>query len=709
MALFRILFLFAFLLAGAAGRASAEDGYRLWLRYPAADPVWLKSEGEAIRSLVVSGSTPRVVAAAGELQRGLSAMLGRPLPRRNRVESGALLIGTPASSPLIAAMRLPLWELGEEGFVVRNRTAGGRRLIVIAANSDKGLLYGSFALLRHAQQGRSLRTIDLRERPDSPLRMLNHWDNLDGFVERGYAGRSLWNWAELPNRLDPRLTDYARANASVGINGAVLTNVNANATVLTGPYLAKTAALASVLRPWNIRVFLTARFSAPVEIGGLPTADPADPRVRAWWKAKTSEIYRHIPDFGGFLVKANSEGQPGPGDYGRSHAEGANLLADALAPYGGTLLWRAFVYTARDGADRARQAYDEFRPLDGQFRPNVILQVKNGPIDFQPREPFHPLFGQMPRTRLALEVQATKEYLGFSTHLAFLGTMWEEVLGARTHALEGGPTVADSIHAVAGVANTGRDRNWTGSHFDQANWYALGRLAWDHHLPAGLIAAEWTRLTWGSDAELVETITGMMLRSREAVVNYTGPLGLHHLMASGHHHGPGPWVDDLPRADWNPTYFHRADRHGIGFNRTARGSDAVSQYRPAVAACLASRNCVPDELLLWFHRVGWDERLRSGRTLWEELVHRYDQGVDTIAAFRADWAALAGKVDPERHAAVAARLATQEREARWWRDASIAYWMSVNHRPLPAGAKMPAHDLATYRAVRHLNVPGDPK
>ncbi|WP_367280037.1 alpha-glucuronidase family glycosyl hydrolase [Sphingomonas sp. LHG3406-1] len=692
-----------------ASPALAGDGYRLWLRYPPAAAHWRSTEAPRLRVIVARSRSPTVNAASDELGQGFAALLGRTLPRSHEIIDGTVLLGTPQTSKVIAALRLPLGGLGDEGFILRSTSYSDKRIIVVAANGERGLLYGSFALLREAQQGRSLAGLDLRQKPASPLRMLNHWDNLDGFVERGYAGRSLWRWAELPGQIDPRLIDYARANASVGINATVLTNVNADATVLTPDYLRKVAAIAGALRPWGMRTFLTARFSAPIDIGGLPTADPTDPRVRRWWKAKAGEIYRIIPDFGGFLVKANSEGQPGPGDYGRSHAEGANMLADALAPHGGTLLWRAFVYQADPGSDRARQAFDEFKPLDGRFRRNVILQAKNGPIDFQPREPFHPLFGQMPATRLALEVQATKEYLGFSTHLAYLGPMWAETLHARTEHGDRGPNVADSLTAMAAVANTGDDRNWTGSDFDQANWYAFGRLAWDHALSPRAVAEEWTRQTWSHDPAVVSQIVGMMMRSREAVVDYMTPLGLHHLMASGHHHGPGPWVDDLPRADWNPTYFHRADERGIGFDRTASGSNAISQYRTGVARCFARRDCVPDEHLLWFHRVGWDERMQSGRTLWEELLSRYERGVQSVGDMRGEWAALDKKLDPERHQAVSAKLAQQEKEARWWRDASIAYWQFVSRRPLPPEVTPPPHDLATYRAIRLRNVPGDPE
>jgi alpha-glucuronidase len=540
-------------------------------------------------------------------------------------------------------------------------------------------------------------------------RILDHWDNLDRTVERGYAGASLWEWDALPGTVSSRYLDYARANASIGINGAVLTNVNANAQVLTPAYLAKVKAIADELRPYGIAVYLTARFSAPIELGKLPSADPARPDVRAWWRAKVDEIYTAIPDFGGFLVKANSEGQPGPRDYGRSHADGANLLADALAPHNGIVMWRAFVYSASSPTDRVRQAYDEFHPLDGQFRPNVMIQIKNGPLDFQPREPFSPLFGAMPHTPIALELQITKEYLGQDTHLAYLGPLYEEVLKADTQVKGPGSTVAkvidgslqgQKLSAIAGVSNVGTDRDWTGSHFNQANWYAFGRLAWAPEASSRAIAEEWVRMTFSNDPELVGRVTGMMMVSHQALVNYMTPLGLVHQMATHHHYGPGPWVSDQRRAEWNPTYYARADAQGIGFDRTASGSNAVEQYAGPVRELFAKRASVPDDFLLFFHHVGWNETLRSGRTLWNELVDRYSAGVSTARTFAATWASLRGKIDDQRFNEVAADLKIQADEARWWRDASLDYFGSVSHLPIPAGYEPPLHRLEFYQALK---------
>ena len=426
-------------------------------------------------------------------------------------------------------------------------------------------------------------------------------------------------------------------------------------------------------------------------------------------------MYRSIPDFGGFLVKANSEGQPGPQDYGRTHADGANMLAEAVGNRG-LIYWRAFVYKAENDDDRAKQAFSEFKPLDGKFAPNVIVQVKNGPLDFQPREPFHPLFGAMPKTPLAIELQITKEYLGFSTHLAYLGTLFKEVLDAETGVAARNATVANIVDghthgtghsSIAGVANIGSDSNWSGSHFDQANWYVFGRLAWDHQLAADAIAQEWVEQTFTRDPAASKRITAMMLESREAVVDYMTPLGLAHLMGTGHHYGPAPWVDNLERADWNPAYYHRADKDGIGFDRTVSGSKAVAQYSKSAAQKFARKDLANMPYLLWFHRVGWTEKLPNGQPLWAELVRHYDRGVAWTKKARAEWKGLKSQIDPQRHAEVAAFLAIQNDEAKWWRDASIAYWVSINGLALPEGAKSPAHDLAHYQKLEFPDAPGN--
>lgn len=684
----KILGALALLLAGAA---HAEDGYRLWLRAAVATP--------AAATITLRGDTRTLALARHELAASLPA--------------GANVTLATSADPAVAALKLPFAPLGDEGYLIRPVTLNGQPTVLVAGNSDRGALYGAFALLRHLATGGTLATATLTSAPKVKLRVLNHWDNLDETVERGYAGDSLWDWWTLPDRIDPRYTDYARTNASIGINGTVLNNVNAKADSLTPQYIAKAAALADVFRPWGIKVYLSARFSAPIELGGLKTADPRDRQVAAWWKAKADEIYRAIPDFGGFLVKANSEGQPGPRDYGASHADGANMLAAAVKPHGGIVMWRAFVYADTDPSDRAKQAYTEFKPLDGTFADNVLVQVKNGAIDFQPREPFHPLFGAMPKTPLMMEFQITKEYLGFATHLAYLGPLFQETLASATgRGKETVATVVDGsseghrLTGMAGVANIGRDRDWSGSTFNQANWYVFGRMAWDPTLTAEPVAREWAQQTFGTDARVVDTAVTMMMGSREAVVDYTGPLGLAHLMATGHHYGPGPWVDDLKRPEWNPAYYHKADRQGIGFDRTKSGSDAIAQYASPIAKRLADPGTTPERELLWFHHVAWDRKMPSGRTLWEDLVAHYDRGVAYVGNMRSQWDGVRALVDTERWQKTATYLAVQEREARWWRDASLTYWMSLNGRPLPAGVAAPEHDLTWYKAVRFNYVPG---
>ena len=514
------------------------------------------------------------------------------------------------------------------------------------------------------------------------LRTVNHWDNPNGSIERGYAGRSVWNWNDLPDKMSPRYTMYARASASVGINGAVLNNVNADKRMLTPQYLKKIAALADLWRPYGIRVFLSVNFAAPKTLGNLSTADPLDTGVIAWWKAKADEIYELIPDFGGFLVKANSEGQPGPKDYKRTHAQGANVMADALAPHNGNVIWRAFVYDENVDPDRAKRAYIEFMALEGQFKPNVLVQIKNGPIDFQPREPFHPLFGALVKTPAMMEIQPTQEYLGQAKHLVYLGTMWKEVLDADTFAKGKGSTVGKviegkvhpySITGMAGVVNTGTDANWCGHDFSQSNWYAYGRLAWDHELTAEAIAEEWVRQTWTNDVAAVKTITDMMMGSHETFVNYTMPLGLHHLIG-GDHYAPMPQNDRAPRRDWTAVYYHQAATDGIGFDRTMKGNKAVEQYFPPVRDMFDDLTRCPEKYLLWFHRLPWDYKMKSGKTLWEELCGKYYLGAQQAVELGKTWEGLSGKVDPQRHKAVAAKLALQATHAAQWRDQILGYF-----------------------------------
>jgi len=692
-----------------------EDGYDLWLRYRALPgEARTRFASHAASIVAPSNSSTTVLAAIAELHRAITCMAGTAPAIAKDLREGAIVLATPSSMPRLTALA-PLERLGEEGYAVRAETIDGKHVTLIAANTDIGLLYGTFAWVRAILSWGDPATLDEVSAPKVGLRMLNHWDNLDRTIERGYAGESIWDWWKLPDVKEQRYVDYARANASLGINAVSLNNVSSKPEMLLPQFIAKAAALADVFRPYGIKVFFAARFSAPVELDKYPTADPLDPKVCAWWNAKADEIYEAIPDFGGFVVKANSEGQPGPHDYGRDHADGANMMARALAPHGGYVMWRAFVYSPVDPEDRHKQAYTDFKPLDGKFLPNVMVQVKNGAIDFQPREPFHPMFGAMPKTPLALEFQVTKEYLGFATHLAYLGTMWEEVLRSDTYAKGPGSTVAKvtdgSLHGhaltgMAAVANIGTHRTWCGSHFDQANWYAYGRFTWDPHASAQDLAREWAVQTFAADAPTIDAIVAMMMMSREAVVDYMMPLGLHHLFDTGHHHGPGPWVSELSRPEWNPTYYHQADRDGIGFDRTATGSNAIAQYAREVAKPWADPRTTPDELLLWFHHLKWDFRMKSGKTLWEEIVAHYDRGVAAAVELRKRWDALKGHVDARRHAETATLLRVQEREALWWRDACLAYFQSLNGLPMPAGTTAPALSLAEYQSRVFPYAPG---
>ncbi len=579
--------------------------------------------------------------------------------------------------------------LGNEGFRVYRDKKG----LVLSANNDLGLLYGSYALLRDNAAGKA---IALREEiPAYNVRVLNHWDNLDGTIERGYAGHSIWNWNELPDVVSPRYREYARANASVGINGVVLNNVNASSKILSAEYLAKVAKIADVFRPYGIKVYLSANFAAPMQLGGLKTADPLVPEVAAWWKAKADEIYKLIPDFGGFLVKANSEGQPGPCDFDRTHAEGANMMARALKPHGGIVMWRAFVYSPAD-ADRAKQAYIEFQPLDGKFDDNVIVQIKNGPIDFQPREPYSPLFGAMPQTDQMVEFQVTQEYLGHSNHIAYLAPMWTEFFDYVS---------PSSLKAIAGVANVGNDTNWTGHPMAQANWYAFGRLAWNPQLSSEEIIDEWMPMTLNypenTPKEVTDGLKKMMLNSREAVVDYMMPLGLHHLFAFGHHYGPEPWCDIKGgRPDWMPPYYHRADSACLGFNRSSSGSNAVAQYPAQLAKKLDNINTCPEEFILWFHHVPWDFKMKSGATLWQELCNRYQSGVESVETMQRQWTAAKPYIDPELWNDVNERLMTQARDANWWKEGCLLYFQQFSGMPIPDNVTPPVHTLDQLKGIK---------
>lgn len=693
----------------------ADDGYRLWLRYDKIEEKNLRNAyAKQLPVVFRDGDTPQLRKAEEELLRGLSGLLGASIKGGTSTPEKGIVLGVLGNSKTLdaAISAADRAKVSTEGYVLLH---DGKRTYV-AGRDDAGALYGAFALLRHLQRGLPLAGLRIVESPRVKVRLLNHWDNLDGTVERGYAGFSIWNWHQLPGYLDPQYTDYARANASIGINGAVVTNVNAKAIVFREDYLEKAAALAKVFRPYGIKIYLTARFSAPMELGGLPTADPQNATVQKWWRDKAAEIYSHIPDFGGFVVKANSEGQPGPREYGRTHAEGANMLADALAPHGGIVMWRAFVYSNEEPVDRAKQAYNEFVPLDGKFRDNVMVQVKNGPIDFQPREPVHPLFGAMPQTPLVLEVQITKEYLGQGTHLVGLGKMYEEVLQTDTHAKGAGTTVAsiidgtaygdDRLTAMAGVANIGTARNWTGNLFGQADWYAFGRMAWNPSVAAETVFQEWAEMTFPENKTVQGTAESFLAESHAACVAYMTPLGLHHIMGPDHHYGPGPWVKDMPRADWTSVYYHKADAEGIGFDRTASGSNALEQYAPEFADKYRDMDSCPSEFLLWFHHVPWDHKLPSGNSLWEQLCREYHAGAAKVSDMRQAWEKLDGQVDEGRFEQVLMHLRIQEKEAKWWRDACLTYFRSFAKRPIPADLEQPAHELEYYEQLTFPYAPG---
>lgn len=640
---------------GCGLTASAENGSNLWLR-----------QEQSCQATVVCDITSPVIDVA-------------------RKELASLWKGGEVILRISADREH--YGLGDEGYTIRS--AGND--IILESSAEKGLLYAAYHLLRLQAEGNDCKNLNISESPLNEYRILNHWDNIDGTVERGYAGKSLWKLEELPTVISPAYEKYARANASVGINGTVLNNVNASVEILSDKYLAKVKALSDIFRPYGIKVYLSVNFASPMKLGGLDTADPMDEKVAEWWKRKVHEIYSLIPDFGGFLVKANSEGQPGPCDYGRTHAQGANMLASALKPYGGIVMWRAFVYSPTDD-DRAKQAYLEFKPLDGKFLDNVIVQVKNGPIDFQPREPYSPLFGSMPHTPLMVEFQITQEYLGHSNHLTYLAPMWKEFYEYVS---------PYSIKAVAGVANIGNDVNWCGHDFAQSNWYAFGRLAWNPELSSSQIAREWLVQTFTDESEFLNPVEEMMLESREAVVDYMMPLGLHHIFAWSHHYGPEPWCE-IPgaRADWLPSYYHCADREGIGFDRTTTGSDAVSQYPDSLAAVFNSLSSCPEEFLLWFHHVSWDHKLKSGNTLWDELCYKYQTGVDKAQEFCEVWNQMSDYVDSERYQAIANRLKIQADDAVWWKDACLEYFRTFSRMKYPSGVDKPVFRLKELKKVK---------
>lgn len=687
----------------------AENGYDLWLRYQKVDnSQLLNSYSKILAKLNFPVNSATLTEAKNELKQGLNGLLDTNLAETDGISKGTLLVGTLSSSKVLSGLNeitTEISRLNDEGFLIKTLKIKGVPCTVIAARKDIGVMYGVFHFLRLLQTQSDIKELNITQAPKLQRRMLNHWDNLNGTIERGYAGYTIWDWQRLPGYIDPRYRDYARANASIGINGTVLNNVNANARSLTTEYLIKAAALADVFRPYGIRVYLTARFSAPKELRALNTADPLNPEVRQWWKDKVKEIYKYIPDFGGFLVKANSEGQPGPQDYKRTHADGANMMAEALEPYGGIVMWRAFVYENSRNVDRAGNGYEEFKPLDGKFNKNVFVQPKNGPIDFQPREPFHPLFGAMPQTPLMLEFQITQEYLGYATNLAYLGPLFEECLDSDTYTKGKGTTVANvledynrshGISGIAGVANIGTDINWCGHLFGQSNWYAFGRMAWNPELSSEEVADEWLRMTFNNNTSFVNPIKQMMQQSRETVVNYRNPLGLNHIMNFATHYGPGPWYKD---PHWDAKDYHKADETGIGVDRTSKGSNVVNQYAKPLAEILENLNTCPQKDLLWFHHLPWDYKMPSGKILWDELVAYYYKGVEEVRGMRKLWDSMEGKIDAERFNHVKQLLKVQEDEAIWWRDGCVLYFQTFSKRPIPSQHEHPKHTLEYYKRI----------
>ena len=631
------LFSVLLLLMTGWGSAYAEDGSRLWLRLDA------------------NGTTATVTGVKGTAMTELQTYW----------QGGPVVLKRQKG-------------MAKDGYTIKSQ---GDKTVIAAAN-DAGLLYGAYHLLRLQEMGQQGGSLDISEQPAYDLRILNHWDNPNGTVERGFAGRSIF--------LNPdpqRMTMYARANASIGINGTVLNNVNAKPEALSTESLLKAKDIADQLRPYGIRVYLSINFASPIKVGGLKTADPLDADVIRWWKDKVAEIYRMIPDFGGFLVKANSEGEPGPQDFGRTHADGANMLADVLKPHRGIVMWRAFVYKAQS-SDRANQACLEFMPFDGQFRDNVIIQIKNGPVDFQPREPYSPLFTALQKTPMMVEFQITQEYLGAANHLVYLAPMWSEFFSF---------VKPSSLKAMAGVANIGDDTNWCGHHFAQANWYAFGRLAWNPELTSQEIAEEWLAQTFdipGSQPSQNAQLVKLMLDSREACVNYMMPLGIHHIFAGTHHYGPEPWYSPRGvRVDWTPPYYHKADSIGLGFDRTLKGSANVKQYPDALCRLYNDINTCPENLLAWFHHVPWDHRMKSGRTFWDELCHKYDDGLREARHFLVVWDSMQPYVDAQRFGEVQRKLRIQARDAEWWRDACLLYFQTFSRRPIPQDMEHPVHNL----------------
>lgn len=676
----------------------ADDGSRLWLKYDLIKNKNVQSAYAKYNSIIIpSKKTPTIEKALEELQIGFKGLLGKNLTNNSKNNTtGGIKLEITNKEELTK-------DSPEDGFAIIVQKDN----LTITSKTETGVLYGVFELLRNIQTEKII-TKNIVSSPKVKLRMLNHWDNANGTVERGYAGSSIWKWNELPFRIDPRYITYARANASLGINATSINNVNASSRFLTAEYLEKIKAVADVLRPYGIKVFISVNFRSPRTLGGLKTSDPLDTDVRKWWIEKTKEIHQYIPDFGGYLVKANSEGEPGPQDYGRTHADGANMLAEAMKPYNGIVIWRAFVYNADPNGDRFKEGYEQFKPLDGKFDPKVIVQVKNGPIDFMPREPFHPMFGSFPKTKLGIEFQITQEYLGQSTHLTYLAPMFRECLDTDTYANGKGSTVSKVIDGslynsqmslMAGVANTGSDANWCGHPFNQANWYAFGRLAWNHELSSEDIAKEWIGMTLTNNNNAKEKINAIMQKSLPTYIKYTYPLGLHHMMGEGHHYGPEPWLTKAARPDWTSIYYHRADSIGLGFDRTGKVSNAIKLYSKEIIDTWGNPDKCDLNYLLWFHHIPWSKKLNTGNSLWEELCYRYYSGVEETKNLQKEWNEMKPYIDEETYASVMARLKIQEKEAIWWRDSCVLYFKEFSKMPIPNNLILPNRTLEEVKKL----------
>lgn len=645
---------------------AAEDGSRLWLG----------TENFANADVTANKRTPTIDIALKELT---DQWMGGPVK-------------------LLITKNKKIRELGREGFLIDGERSEG---VTIQSSSDVGLLYGAYQLLRRQASGIGHRLSQVYQSPSYDLRLLNHWDNLDGSVECGYAGSSIWKWDELPETISPKYEAYARANASIGINGTVLNNINASPDILREDYLKKVKVLADIFRPYGIRVYLSVNFSSPQLLGGLSGSDPLNGDVQQWWKEKVKEIYRLIPDFGGFLVNANSKGQSGPHDYGRTHADGANLLAGALKPFGGVVMWRAFVHSPDDD-DPAKQMYNEFVPLDGRFADNVILQIKSGSVDFQPDKLFSPLIGAMQKTSLMLEFQITPEYEALSNHLIYEAPYYKSFLDIDTwsdgpsswiSSLTDGKLRPVKRTAIAGVANIGDDANWTGHPFTQANWYAFGCLAWNSDQTPYEIAGEWIQMTFPDSFDFLEQLSDVMNSSRETVTDYTMPLGLRHTFVRDRCYRPEPWFDRAGREDSTSVYYHRADNFGLGFDRTSTGSNAVSLYFSPLKEHLEDVDSCPVEVILWFHHLPWSHVMQSGRILWDELCFRYDNGVQTVKKYQKIWDQLEPYIDEDCFREVQYRLRIQARDAVMWKDACLLYFQPFTESSIPYELERPVYNL----------------